>query len=251
MKANSPPEKQNRAARYLSGSAAIHFLAICILALVCGLVFVNALSNSFVFDDYAVIVENKYIKDAGGSIAAFFNRSYYKIAGGEASYRPVATLSYYLIHAAAGLDPFYYHIVSLGLHILNAVLVYWLIYCVLKNPLCAWIGGLLFACHGAQKLFGVLGGKVSLSDPLMATAGIIEFLGGILIILGLFAGYAAFLASGLMAAAYFMAHAPQSFWPITNNGELAVLYCFAFFYVAFRGSGRFSIDALIKSKPKP
>jgi len=150
MKANSPPEKQNRAARYLSGSAAIHFLAICILALVCGLVFVNALSNGFVFDDYAVIVENKYIKDAGGSIAAFFNRSYYKIAGGEASYRPVATLSYYLIHAAAGLDPFYYHIVSLGLHILNAVLVYWLIYCVIKNPFCALIGGLLFACHPAQ-----------------------------------------------------------------------------------------------------
>ena len=111
--------------------------------------------------------------------------------------------------------------------------------------------GLLFACHGAQKLFGVLGGKVSISDPLMATAGIIEFAGGILILVGLMAGYAAFIASGLMAAAYFMAHAPEGFWPITNNGELAVLYCFAFFYIAFQGSGRLSLDALRKKTPKP
>jgi putative oxidoreductase len=109
--------------------------------------------------------------------------------------------------------------------------------------------GLLFACHGAQKLFGVLGGKVSLSDPLIAAAGIIEFICGILVLTGLLTGYAAFIASGQMAVAYFKAHAPESFWPIMNNGELAVLYCFAFLYIAFHGSGRLSIDALRKKAP--
>ena len=108
--------------------------------------------------------------------------------------------------------------------------------------------GLLFACHGAQKLFGVLGGKSQLANPLIATAGIIEFLGGALVALGLWAGYAAFLASGLMAVAYFMAHASGGFWPIVNKGELAVLYCFVFLYVASRGSGRLSVDALVRKR---
>ena len=106
--------------------------------------------------------------------------------------------------------------------------------------------GLLFACHGAQKLFGALGGQSQLSNPLMATAGVIEFFGGALVCLGLFAGYAAFLASGLMAVAYFMAHASGGFWPIVNHGELAVAYCFIFLYIASRGSGRLSVDALRK-----
>ena|SRR5258705_452967 len=106
--------------------------------------------------------------------------------------------------------------------------------------------GLLFACHGAQKLFGALGGQSQLSNPLMATAGVIEFFGGALVSLGLFAGYAAFLASGLMAVAYFMAHASGGFWPIVNHGELAVAYCFIFLYIASRGSGRLSVDALRK-----
>ena len=109
--------------------------------------------------------------------------------------------------------------------------------------------GLLFTCHGAQKLFGVLGGKVALSDPLMAAAGIIEFICGILVLSGLLTGYAAFIASGQMAVAYFMAHAPDGFWPIMNNGEPAVLYCFAFLYIASHGSGRLSIDALRKKAP--
>ncbi len=104
--------------------------------------------------------------------------------------------------------------------------------------------GLLFACHGAQKLFGVLGGQSQLSNPLLVTAAIIEFVGGGLVALGLWAGYAAFLTSGQMAVAYFMAHASGGFWPIVNKGELAVLYCFVFLYIASRGSGRLSVEAL-------
>src|SRR2546428_775031 len=89
------------------------------------------------------------------------------------------------------------------------------------------IAGFLFACHGAQKLFGVLGGPQMLHNPMMLAAGIIEFVGGVLIALGVFTTFAAFIASGEMAFAYFMGHAPHGFWPIVNHGELAVLYCFA------------------------
>jgi len=108
--------------------------------------------------------------------------------------------------------------------------------------------GMLFACHGAQKLFGVLGGQSQLGSPMMLTAGVIEFVGGGLVALGLFAGYAAFVTSGLMAVAYFMAHAPRGFWPIVNRGELAVVYCLVFLYVASRGSGRLSVDALARKR---
>ncbi|HLF83370.1 MAG TPA: DoxX family protein [Blastocatellia bacterium] len=105
------------------------------------------------------------------------------------------------------------------------------------------IVGALFACHGAQKLFGVLGGTKQ-TETLMLTAGVIEFFGGILIAVGLFTGYAAFIASGQMAVAYFTRHYPGGFWPILNRGELAVLFCFVFLYIASRGSGILSIDAL-------
>lgn len=108
--------------------------------------------------------------------------------------------------------------------------------------------GMLFACHGAQKLFGLLGGQSQLDNPLMVLAGIIEFFGGGLVALGLFAGTAAFIASGCMAVAYFKAHAPGGFWPIVNRGELAVVYCFAFLFIASRGSGRFSLDALMNKR---
>ncbi|MCX5733052.1 MAG: DoxX family protein [candidate division NC10 bacterium] len=108
--------------------------------------------------------------------------------------------------------------------------------------------GLLFACHGAQKLFGVLGGQSRLADPKLFAAGIIELVGGGLIALGLWAGYAAFIASGEMAVAYFTTHAPGGFWPILNKGELPVLYCFVFLHVASRGSGRLSVDALAKRR---
>jgi putative oxidoreductase len=112
------------------------------------------------------------------------------------------------------------------------------------------VTGLLFACHGAQKLFGVLGGfrgEPGATAPLaslMGAAGIIEFFGGLLIALGLFAAPAAFVCSGEMAVAYFMAHAPRGFWPVLNEGELAVLYAFTFLYVASRGSGKWSVDAV-------
>ncbi len=107
--------------------------------------------------------------------------------------------------------------------------------------------GILFACHCAQKLFGVLGGvdQRGASAPLLSlygVAGLIEFVGGLLIAVGLMTGYAAFIASGEMASAYFMAHAPRGFWPIQNGGELAVLYCFVFLYIASRGAGVWSID---------
>lgn len=105
-----------------------------------------------------------------------------------------------------------------------------------------FIFGLLFACHGAQKLFGALGGHQMINVPKMFTAGIIEFFGGILIALGIAASIAAFIACGEMAFAYFTVHFPHAFWPIMNGGEPAVLYCFFFLYVAARGSGRFSVD---------
>jgi putative oxidoreductase len=104
--------------------------------------------------------------------------------------------------------------------------------------------GLLFACHGAQKLFGALGGQSMVGNPKMLAAGLIEFLGGGLVALGLWAAPAAFVASGEMAVAYFTVHARAGFWPILNHGELAVLYCFVFLYVASRGSGSPSVDAL-------
>jgi putative oxidoreductase len=110
------------------------------------------------------------------------------------------------------------------------------------------VAGVLYACHGAQKLFGVLGGmgEPGVAAPLlslMGLAGVIEFFGGLLIAIGLFTGYVAFIASGQMAGAYFMAHFPRGFWPIANTGELAVLYCFIFLYIASRGGLKWSIDS--------
>ena len=103
------------------------------------------------------------------------------------------------------------------------------------------IVGLAFSCHGAQKLFGMLGGQAVTGNRMLA-AGVVEFFAGLLVALGLFAGYAAFLASGEMAVAYFTMHAPGGFWPILNKGELAVVYCFVFLYIATRGSGSISLD---------
>lgn len=110
------------------------------------------------------------------------------------------------------------------------------------------VAGLLFACHGAQKLFGALGGTAMTSNPMMLAAGIIEFGGGLLIAIGLVASWVAFIASGEMAVAYFMMHAKGGFWPIVNKGELAVLYCFLFLYVAARGSGPYSVDAMMRRR---
>ena len=109
------------------------------------------------------------------------------------------------------------------------------------------VAGLLFACHGAQKLFGALGGVDGrgASAPLLSLfgpAGVIELVGGLLIAVGLLTGYAAFIASGEMASAFFIAHFPRGFWPIRNGGELAVLNCFVFLYIASRGGGVWSVD---------
>ena len=108
------------------------------------------------------------------------------------------------------------------------------------------ITGLLFLAHGTAKFFAFP--HVTMYDGLQlmslgGAAGVLEVVGGILIILGLFTRYAAFVLSGFMAVAYFMAHAPQGFHPILNGGELAILYCFVFLYLAAAGPGPWSIDA--------
>ena len=107
--------------------------------------------------------------------------------------------------------------------------------------------GFLFFQHGLPKLFGGFGrpAPAELMSQ-MGLAGIIEVIGGALISLGLFTSPVAFIAAGEMAWAYFQAHAPRGFWPITNGGELAALYCFVFLYFAAMGSGKFSIDAVRK-----
>src|SRR5512147_489689 len=87
------------------------------------------------------------------------------------------------------------------------------------------VAGFLFACHGAQKLFGVLGGERA-TQPLFLVAGFIELGSGLLIAIGLLTSVWAFLASGEMAFAYFMVHAPQSPWPIVSHGELPALFSF-------------------------
>jgi putative oxidoreductase len=111
------------------------------------------------------------------------------------------------------------------------------------------VAGLLFAQHGAQKLLGAFGGAPpELPAFIKFIAGPIELVGGLLIAVGLFASFVAFVASGQMAVAYFMAHAPRGLVPIQNGGELAVLYCFVFLYIAARGSGIWSVDAARKGK---
>jgi putative oxidoreductase len=110
--------------------------------------------------------------------------------------------------------------------------------------------GLFFATHGAQKVFGILGGE-KVTAPLFLVGGWLELILGLLIAVGLFTGIAAFLASGEMAVAYFMAHAPGGFWPVINKGELAVVYCFAFLYMAAHGAGIWSLDGLRRGGTAP
>jgi putative oxidoreductase len=111
------------------------------------------------------------------------------------------------------------------------------------------IAGFLFIAHGAQKLFGFLAPPGAKSPALMSQIGIggvLEFFGGLLLLLGLFTRPVSFILSGMMAVAYFQMHAPAGFWPLQNKGELAVLYCFLFLFLAVAGGGEWSLDRLLK-----
>ena len=108
------------------------------------------------------------------------------------------------------------------------------------------MSGLLFLAHGTQKFLYFPGGERAgfgwtFSHP-GAYAGIVELVAGLMIAIGLFTRPAAFIASGTMAAAYFIGHASQNFWPVNNMGDAAVLYCFLFLYFVFAGPGPLSLD---------
>jgi len=109
--------------------------------------------------------------------------------------------------------------------------------------------GFLFMPHGAQKLFGALGAEAA--APLMSLrglAGILEFFGGLAILIGLFTRPVAFVLCGMMAVAYWMAHGTQAFWPLLNRGELAVLYCFVYLFLWANGGGEYSVDAWLRRR---
>ena len=112
------------------------------------------------------------------------------------------------------------------------------------------VAGLLFAQHGAQKLFGVLGGKPVELLSIYGLAGVIELAGGVMIALGVLTAPVAFICAGQMAVAYFWRHAPRGLWPVQNGGELAALYCFLWLYFSAAGPGPWSLDAL-RHRPKP
>lgn len=107
---------------------------------------------------------------------------------------------------------------------------------------------LLFMQHGAEKLFGLGGGHTVQLLSLMGLAGVLEFFGGLLVVVGLFTRPVAFILSGEMAFAYFMVHAPQSPWPLFNGGGMAVAFCFVFLYLSAAGGGPWSLDRLIRRR---
>ena len=110
-------------------------------------IYINALSNGFVFDDMTTIVHNEHIKDLSKNLPAFFNLDYFKIAQAEVSYRPIATLSYFLIYALFNLNPLAFHLASLLLHIFNVIWVYVLVDIIQHNKKSSLIAALVFACH--------------------------------------------------------------------------------------------------------
>ena len=112
------------------------------------------------------------------------------------------------------------------------------------------MSGLLFLQHGTTKYLSLPATKMSGASPLTLSgaAGMIELVAGVLIVIGLFTRPAAFVASGTMAAAYFLAHFPRGFFPLQNGGELAALYCFVFLFLAATGGGALSVDALMGRK---
>jgi len=123
------------------------------------------------------------------------------------------------------------------------------VYCIMRL-----IVGLMFACHGAQKILGWFarpGQSPEPPDMMMTIGGWIELICGLLVAIGLLMRPATFLASGMMAVAYFMAHAGGGFFPIINRGEMAVVYSWLFFFMVFYGPGRLSIDAMMQGGPAP
>jgi putative oxidoreductase len=123
------------------------------------------------------------------------------------------------------------------------------VYCIMRL-----VVGLLFACHGAQKILGWFpkpGQPPAQLDLLITVGGWIELIGGLLIAIGLLTRPAAFLSSGMMAVAYFMVHASGGFFPIVNRGELAVIYAWVFLFMCFYGAGRWSVDAMMQRGSAP
>ena len=113
------------------------------------------------------------------------------------------------------------------------------------------VSAFLFIAHGAQKLFGFLAPPGAPMPPMWGQiwiGGVLEFFGGLLLLLGLFTRPVAFILSGMMAVAYFQMHAPGGFWPLQNRGELAVLYCFVFLFFAVAGGGEWSLDRLLRRR---
>jgi putative oxidoreductase len=104
------------------------------------------------------------------------------------------------------------------------------------------VTGFLFVWHGTQKLFGFPAAFPYDLNALMMAAGGIEMVGGALVMIGLLTRPAAFICSGTMAVAYWMAHGSKGFWPLLNGGELAAFFCFAFLYIACRGTGAWGIS---------
>ena len=108
-----------------------------------------------------------------------------------------------------------------------------------------------FSLHGWQKFFGMFGGLGGFKPPLtsmMGVAGVLETLGGALILVGLFTRPVAFLLAGEMAIGYFMVHAPRGFWPLLNGGEITVFYCFWFLWLSTAGPGPISLDWLLRKR---
>jgi tetratricopeptide (TPR) repeat protein len=131
----------------IAKTSANHLWPILLLVCITAIVYFNSLSNGFVYDDIGTIVENAHIQRLGNFLSSFYNQSYFKISGGEASYRPVATLSYYLLYAVFDVNPFGYRLFSFALHIFNVILVYIMAHVIIGNKRAAVMAGLLFACH--------------------------------------------------------------------------------------------------------
>ena len=116
------------------------------------------------------------------------------------------------------------------------------------------IAGFMFMLHGAQKLFGLFGGFMGTEGAtaplvsLMGFAGVLEFFGGLAVMIGLFTQPVAFILSGQMAVAYFMVHVPKSFWPLQNGGEHGALYSLIFLLLATHRAGKFSVDQCFSKK---